>query len=244
MSTKKHPENIPASIEELVNTALNEADDDVAWAAVNALHALGTRDVLKVAQRLCGMTGHRERRLGCDILGQLGVQIGKPSKAFPEECVVALLDTLRGEFHPAVLNSLFVALSHQGDERAISAAAQHKDHPDANVRHAVVLALSGHDTEKAIAMLGKLTTDPSPEVRDWATFGLGSQIEADSPSIRDALAERLADSDADTRGEALLGLARRGDSRAVDAIRMGEKPFTETGHFAEAKIVLEENEVI
>ena len=90
-----------------------------------------------------------------------------------------------------------------------------RTHPSADVRFAVATALAGFDDDRAIAALIALTTDPDTDVRDWATFALGSQTDADSPRIRTALLERLADDDADTRGEALVGLARRHDERVV-----------------------------
>ena len=58
--------------------------------------------------------------------------------------------------------------------------------------------------------------DDDPDVRDWATFGLGTQVATDSAEVRDALADRLADADEDVRREALVGLARRRDRRAVN----------------------------
>ncbi len=46
-------------------------------------------------------------------------------------------------------------------------------------------------------------------------MGLNAPFEADSEQIRDALAARLADTEGDTAGEALLGLAQRKDPRAL-----------------------------
>jgi HEAT repeat protein len=58
-------------------------------------------------------------------------------------------------------------------------------------------------------------------VRDWATFGLGTQIDTDTPEIREALHQRLNDPDADTRAEAMVGLARRKDLSALEPILEG-----------------------
>jgi HEAT repeat protein len=76
----------------------------------------------------------------------------------------------------------------------------------------------GHDEPLAIQSLIELTKDEDARVRDWATFALGQQVDADTPSLRDALIERLTDSDDDARGEALIGLARRGDRRLIPAL--------------------------
>jgi HEAT repeat protein len=52
-------------------------------------------------------------------------------------------------------------------------------------------------------------------VRDWATFGLSTQIERDDDLVRNALLARLEDSNQNVRAEALRGLANRGDERAI-----------------------------
>ena len=86
------------------------------------------------------------------------------------------------------------------------------------MREATAHALGGRDEPAAIDALRLLTTDADRDVRNWATFGLGSQCESDSSEIRESLVARLADDDGEVRGEALVGLARRRDERAVAAI--------------------------
>ena len=61
-------------------------------------------------------------------------------------------------------------------------------------------------------------SDDAADVRDWATFGLGRQLEVDTPAVRAALAERLFDTEGDTADEALIGLAIRGDRRVISEI--------------------------
>lgn len=63
-----------------------------------------------------------------------------------------------------------------------------------------------------------LSVDPEPQVRDWATFGLGRETDRDFPRLRDALAGRLGDDDPDTLAEAIHGLAVRGDERAIQPL--------------------------
>lgn len=58
--------------------------------------------------------------------------------------------------------------------------------------------------------------DSCADVRDRAAFALGVQRDVDSTEVRDALLARFSDDDeADTPGEAAVGLARRGDPRAL-----------------------------
>jgi HEAT repeat protein len=73
--------------------------------------------------------------------------------------------------------------------------------------------LAGRSIDELVA--AALAADEDSDVRDWATFGLAQQITLDTPAIREVLARRLTDSDDDTRAEAIVGLAERGDERAV-----------------------------
>ena len=119
---------------------------------------------------------------------------------------------------PGVLYSVAVALGHRQDPRAIEPLVGFKDHPDDLVRYGVVYGLLGHENALAVQTLIELALDPDADVRDWATFGLGSLLDADTPAIRAALFARLADGDSDTRGEAMVGLARRHDHRIVEPL--------------------------
>ena len=56
-------------------------------------------------------------------------------------------------------------------------------------------------------------------MRDWATFGLGTELEVDDRDVRAALVDRLSDTFLDAREEAAVGLARRGDARAFETVR-------------------------
>ncbi len=64
-----------------------------------------------------------------------------------------------------------------------------------------------------------LTSDEDADVRDWATFGLGTQINVDGTEVRQCLLARLDDPDEDTRSEAIAGLARRHVKEVVQHIR-------------------------
>jgi len=90
-----------------------------------------------------------------------------------------------------------------------------RDHPDPRLRRAVAFGLFGLDDDLAVSTLIDLSRDVEAEVRDWATFGLGTQLERDDALLRSALLARIDDADDNTRAEALRGLAGRGEKRAV-----------------------------
>jgi len=66
---------------------------------------------------------------------------------------------------------------------------------------------------RAVNTLINLSEDKVISVRNWATFGIGTQIEIDTLEIREALWNRIDDKDEETRFEAIVGLALRKDSR-------------------------------
>ncbi|QEH34509.1 putative lyase [Aquisphaera giovannonii] len=208
------PPDDPRTIDELMMTALCETDEDLAWDAISTLHRRGTREVVDRAVALCRSACAVERRVGADILGKLGL----PDRTCLEERFRTLRDMAETEQDHRVLQAIVAALSHLKRPEVVAIACRYKSHEDPQVRYAVVHALIGQTDREAIATLVELSRDPEVHVRDWATFGLGSMIELDTPEIREALAARLADEDSDTGYEAMVGLARLGDRRILPAL--------------------------
>ena len=91
------------------------------------------------------------------------------------------------------------------------------------------MGLASQECPEAIGALIRLSMDVDLDVRNWATFELGAQMEADTPEIRDALILRLSDEDLEVRGEALVGLANRRDPRVVPSILKEWEQHDETG---------------
>ncbi len=100
--------NDPRSIDQLVNVILSEPEEDVAWNALCALQWMDSREVLQRAESLCVSQCSRERILGANMLGQLGL----PDRTFPIEYCKHLREILDDETDAYVLQAALVGLSH------------------------------------------------------------------------------------------------------------------------------------
>jgi len=179
---------------------------------VAALHARPVQAVFDRCVAWCASADASERRLGADVLGQLG---GK-GRAFPfRAAAIPVLTPLLSDPDLEVVDSTLVALGHLRARDAVAEVVALAEHPEAHVRHSVTFALLGDDRALAVEAMIQLSSDDDPEVRDWATFGLGSQIDVDTEAVREALLARADDTDEDIQAEALNGLAKRKDPRVV-----------------------------
>lgn len=204
----------PRTPEELIRTALADPGSEESWRAIMVFHVRGSEQELELAQSLCESEQANERELGVHILGQLGCE----KVAFLEPSMALLLARLQ-DSSDDVIAAAGVALGHRQDSRAIPYLAKLSSHPNPAVRLGVVRGLSGHSDQPAIQVLIKLSGDRDRDVREWATFGLGSQIDLNTQQIRDTLWSRVSDEDSAVRGEALIGLAERQDRRVLEPLR-------------------------
>jgi HEAT repeat protein len=206
---------------ELIDQALTNArvdpglQSDDYWMCIRALHLRSDQAVFERAVSLCSDTDPLIRAVAADILAQLGIREGYP---FWTESTPVLISLLR-DTDSHVIASAIYALGHlkRGESAELVAFA---DHPSQDVRCALAYTLGGRSDDLACGALVILSGDQDLDTRNWATFGLGAMCERDSNVIRDALVTRLSDSDDEVRGEAMVGLARRQDVRAVEAILM------------------------
>ena len=198
------------SVDELFTVVVREADDDARWAAIQQLHALGTREVFDRAVRLCRGDDAAARIAGADIVGQLNAYGGES---------IEILTSMLDDPEPAVIESVVHALGQRQDARTIDALVRVAGHDASNVRWAVATALEDLiGDERAEKVMLALMRDGDTSVRDRATFAVGSLSDHDTPRIRAALVERLRDEDRCVANEAALGLARRRDARAIPYI--------------------------
>ncbi|MGE6761804.1 HEAT repeat domain-containing protein [Corallococcus interemptor] len=213
------PPEADLSTDELFARALQGGEEDPgAWRAIWQLHHRGGEDVFQRAAAWLQSSSPKERGRGANILAQLEFRHRSPERV--ARFTDALLPALAQEQDAAVLEAMAAALGHLGDPRAVPALLPLKEHPDAHVRFGVVMGLAQHRDAQALQALIHLSRDADETVREWATFTLGSQArEVDTPELREALMDRLSETHVKIRGEALLGLALRKDSRVLEPLR-------------------------
>jgi HEAT repeat protein len=200
-------------------TLSGEYDDDQPWEAVRELHRLGTRDVFEIAAEWCRSADPLMRARGVNVIAQLGKTVEHPSNNFPQDAFFVIEELVRTETKIRPLSSGIFALGYLENSHAIQPVCRHQGHSSAEVREAVAFALGQYPNDtQSIAGLIALTADSCPDVRDWASFGLGVLGDADTPEIRGALAARLSDTNQDAREEALVGLAKRQDQQALPSL--------------------------
>jgi len=209
-----------------VEAALATFDEGCRWELIGGIVEECPDDVLEMCRRmLCDETADG-RSLGADILGRLvGIDPGARPAALN-----ALREALSAEIEPCATASMVAALGHVGSAEAVDVIVGLAGSSDPGVRLAVAFAIAtlspqplSHEVRFALI---KLSGDVEPEVRDWATFGLGTLSSDDGPDVRAALLARTEDEQHTTRAEALFGLAVRRDPRAVPhLIRALESPM-------------------
>jgi HEAT repeat protein len=189
-------------------------DDDTRWNAVRELHQRGEAAAFDQASAWSTDADPLLRALAADVLSQLGWDEEHPFAQRSEPALTAMLD----DSAIPVVSAALMAMGHLG-VGSVTRVCTMADHSEADIRYAVAYCLGNREDTQSRATLIELSNDEDHEVRDWATFGLGTLCDNDTPAIRDALAARLKDDDEDTRCEAMVGLASRNDPRATEAVR-------------------------
>lgn len=202
------------SSRQLLRIALRHWGADRSWNAIAELHRRGSPQTLALVQSLSKSASWRRRALGLHIASQL--MRHQQGAAYALEDTRRLLLEGLGDAHAEVLRAAATGLGHRPHPDALEPLVRLAAHADGHVRFAVAYALGSYMDSAATHALLALARDHDDDVRDWATFALGSLHEVDSPEVRERLWRNLHDADRDVRGEALVGLAERGDRRAID----------------------------
>ncbi|MFF9342094.1 MULTISPECIES: ankyrin repeat domain-containing protein [unclassified Streptomyces] len=202
--------------EELAARALRCGDPELDdWTtAVAELAGRADEETFVAAAAWCAYRDPLRQAFGARVLGALP---GFAASAVP--VLRRLAAEAAGTAREPVL-SVVTALGACGEQAAVPELLAAAGHPDPEVRRAVAGALAGlvpAGHMEALGVLLGLSRDGDARVRDWAVLAL-AELPDDTPLVREALAERLADPDPETAAEAARGLAIRQDPRAVDAL--------------------------
>jgi HEAT repeat protein len=198
----------------LIHNSRDLKDDEAYWACVADLHGRTDDGVFELCKVWTKDALPQKRQAAADVLGQLGWSNNYPFKSLSWPILTSLLN----DSDTDVLYSALFACGHLGvgDPALLN---KFVTNPNASVRFATVHALSQKDDTLSLEGLILLSRDTDRDVRNWATFGLGQMTQTDSIAIRDALLERLTEPDSEIRGEALVGLSKRGDMRALQPLK-------------------------
>ena len=193
-----------------------DGDPDVYWELVSALHDRDPEEVWSLIAPLALDEDVRLAQLVPDVLRLLGREAQPLAPR-----TLALFEQMLKRTPPAALLACIAnACVDFHDPAVVTMLAPHAGHADENVREAVLHAVRRSSHPEAIAALIALSRDAVEEVREWATFALGSQLPlAEGPQLREALAARLTDAHEATRDEAVIGLGLRADARALGPLR-------------------------
>lgn len=213
------------TLQQLFERALRvKLNNKAYWKYVSQLRRRGERQTFLTARDLCHSRILHRRVLGIDVLCQLRhyKNEGKPdwhnSRAVFVHASRRIIRPLLQDGRIDVLISAIHALWHLSDPKIACYVSRFSTHRNLGVRCGVACALGGDGSPLAIKTLIKLTEDKYAQVRDWATFGIGDLMEKDSSEIREALFRRVKDRSIDTRNEAMVGLAKRKDPRAIELV--------------------------
>ena len=204
--------------EKLFHRLLNNKSSRMHWENVSALRSRGSKEVFDKCVELLQSSNAKERRLAVEILSQLGL----PPRPFIKETLKLFFETLKTETNADVISSILYGLGHNNEHltaKETKFICSFKDSKNLEVKQGLVFALGGIEHKIAIETLIGFTSDKNNYIRNWSTFGLGSQTTQDTPAIREALWNRINDKHKETRHEAILGLAIRKDERIKEIIK-------------------------
>lgn len=204
--------------DKLLSRLINNKTDKSRWDNISILRKRPSQELFAKCVELTESNKPKIRKIGIDILAQLGL----PPRPFLQDTLKVYFELLAKETEPDVLMSLFYSIGHNNeklDNRQIDKICSFIYNDNSWIKEGLVSAVLGIDNLTAIETLIKLSSDKLTHIRNWATFGLGSQIERNNKEIREALWKRVNDKHQETKLEAIVGLARRKDKRVNDIIR-------------------------
>lgn len=218
MSHLKTPVNnlINYSTEKIFSRLLKNKSTKNYWNYVRELRKRKTEEIYKKSILLTKSNSVKERTLGTDVLSQFGFP-----RLHKKEIIKLFFELLKSETHKEVISSIFYGIGHNNEKltnKQVDFLCSFRTHKSVYVKYSLAFALMTIEKDIAIDTLIELSNDRDSDIRDWSTFGIGSQIETDSKKIRTALWNRISDKDEGVRFEAISGLAKRKDKKIKEIL--------------------------
>ncbi len=224
--------------EKIFTRLLNNKTQKTFWENVRELRKRPNKEVYNQAFKFANSESEKEKIIGIYVLAQLGFD-----PRFQQDKTVDLyFKLLENEKSPKVISAILSSISHNNEnlnEKQISILIEFKTHKFVNVRFELTLAISCLENENAIKTLIELSNDKDSDIRNWATFGIGTQLDNETEEIGIALWNRVPDKDESTRLEAISGLAKRKDKKIKEVLKTELKKIGENG-----SIILESIELL
>tara|TARA_R110002096_G_scaffold434683_2_gene657349 strand:+ start:789 stop:1598 length:810 start_codon:yes stop_codon:yes gene_type:complete len=214
--------------EKIFTRLLNNKTQKTFWKNVRELRKRPNNEVYNRAYKLAESESEKEKIIGIYVLAQLGFD----PRFLQAKTVELYFKLLEDEKSPKVISAILSSISHNNEnlnEKQISKLIEFKTHKFVNVRFELALALSCLENENAIKTLIELSNDKDSDTRNWATFGIGTQLDNDTEEIRTALWNRVTDKDEITRLEAISGLAKRKDRKIKEVLKTELENIDENG---------------
>lgn len=186
------------------------------WKYINELRKRKSKDIFNQSILLTESENVKERIIGINVLAQFGFP-----RLYKNTILKKFFHLLKNESDKDAISALLYGIGHNNENltvKQIDLLCTFKKHKSSRIRFSLVFALCTRQEPNAIQTLIDLSKDKDVEVRDWATFGLGTQLEIDNQAIREALWNRIADKNEGPRFEAIVGLAKRKDLRIKDIL--------------------------
>ena len=203
--------------EKVYSRLQNKKSKKTYWDNIRELHSRPNQNVFEKAFWFANSKSDKEKIIGIDVLAQLGIDC----RPYLKETIGLYFELLKREKVPKVLASILYAIGHNNEglkEEQILQLIEFKNHKNVIVREGLVIALLTIENKKVIGTLIELMDDEIESIRNWSTFGIGSQLEENNPEIINALWKRVTDINEETKLEAIVGLANRGDLRIKEVI--------------------------
>ena len=201
----------------IISRLLNNKSVKSRWDNISILRKRPSEKLFTKCVELTKSKESKNKIIGIDILAQLGLS----PRPFLKQTLILYFDLLSIETDPKVLMSLLYAIGHNNDKlnkEQIDKICSFSDNENEWIKEGLVSALLGINNLRAVETLIKLSTDKIDYIRNWATFGIGSQIERNNLIIRETLWKRVNDKHQETKLEAIVGLAKRKDTRVYEII--------------------------